>query len=328
MTQKILVTGGLGFVGSNVVHRLIKDGHNVTVLDNFEIGLDAYLTGLDVEILKGDIRSEDDVTAAVKGKDAVFHLAAYGNVIDSISDPVTNFEINARGTLNMLRAATAHEVGKFVFSSTGGALMGNTPPPVNERSVPKPISPYGASKLACEGYCSAFSEAYGLNTVMFRFANVYGPNSAHKKGVFNRYYAAISEGEPLIVYGNSVRDLIYVDDLVTGLVSGLRDDVGHGEVFHLSTNTGTLIKDLAHKMIDLLGGAKGTITEKPARVGEVGENFAENTLANSRFGFSADTDLHTGLVKTIDWFKTNHNLIQPIKETNVTMHAGQNQHIV
>lgn len=306
--KQIVVTGGVGFIGSNLVRALIETGHTVRVFDNLDAGLPVYLEPLSVEIIEGDIRNPDELTAAFAGADAVFHLAAYGNVIDSIEDPVTNFEVNARGTLNALRAAVDNGVGRFVFSSTGGALMGNTPPPVNEKSVPKPISPYGASKLACEGYLSAFANSYGLHTVMFRFANVYGPNSAHKKGVINRYLVALERGEPLVVYGDGVRDFIYVDDLVSGLMLGLGDAARPGDVFHLSTNEGVKVADLARRMVELRGGDPTRIQAEPGRTGEVAENFADNTLARTQLGFEIRTPLDVGLATTLQWFDEHRAL--------------------
>jgi UDP-glucose 4-epimerase len=306
--QNVLVTGGAGFVGSNVVALLLQKGHEVSIFDNFEMGLRDYLDTKSIRIVQGDLRDEEAINNAVAGHDAVIHLAAYGNVIDSIKDPVTNFEINVRGTLNLLRACVSNSIQKVVFSSTGGALMGNTPPPVNEKSVPKPISPYGASKLACEGYLSAFSEAYGLNTVAFRFANVYGPNSAHKKGVINKYIEALDKGSDLIVYGESVRDFIFVEDLAKGIVAGLSDKLGNGQVFHLSSNIGVAIKDLAQTLSILRGRNADRVIFQPGRKGEVVENFADNRLAQDTFGFKIETELRDGLTQTLDWFDQNERL--------------------
>lgn len=310
MGQNILVTGGAGFVGSNAVRLLLSKGHTVTVLDNFDRGLETYISDLDVEIIRADLRDGEAMDKALKGRDAVFHLAAYGSVVESIEDPDTNFEINVGGTLNTLKAAVKNNVSKFIFSSTGGALMGNTPPPVNERSVPKPISPYGASKLACEGYCNAFAEAYDLNTVMFRFANVYGPYSAHKQGVFNKYLIAMERHEDLIVYGESVRDFIYVEDLVRGLALGLECQTTPGQVFHLSTNKGIRIEDLALEMLRKRGRNAQNIVFKEGRKGEVVENFAENNLAAEKLGFSAPTVLTDGLDVTFEWFDQHTDLWQ------------------
>lgn len=311
MGQRVLVTGGAGFVGANLVRLLLDRGHAVTVFDNFDRGLTTYLDGLDVAVIRGDVRDANAVAAALKGQEAVYHLAAYGSVIESIEDPDTNFQINVVGTLNVLKAAVAQGVGKVIFSSTGGALMGNTPPPVNERSVPRPISPYGASKLACEGYMCAFAEAYGLNTLMFRFANVYGEFSAHKKGVFNTYLTAIDEGQPLVVYGESVRDFIFAGDLARGLVRGLEVATTPGDVFHLSTNKGIRIDAFAREMLAVRRRNDVDLIYKDGRRGEVVENFAENAKAEAALGFRAGTALREGLDRTIRWFDANTALWKP-----------------
>jgi UDP-glucose 4-epimerase len=311
MTKPVLVTGGAGFVGANLVRLLLGKGYDVTILDNFDRGRDAYLDGLDVRVVRADIRDGEALKAAFKGQEAVFHLAAYGSVVESIEDPDTNFQVNVVGTLNVLKAAVANGVGKLVFSSTGGALMGNTAPPVNEKSVPRPISPYGASKLACEGYLCAFAESYGLNTLMCRFANVYGPWSAHKQGVFNKYLMAIDKGEPLVVYGDPVRDFIYVEDLVRGLTLGLESETKPGEAYHLSTNTGVRIVDLAAEMLSIRRKNDSQLIRHPARRGEVAENFAEGHKAAADLGFTAQVTLRPGLEKTIEWFDAHADMWKP-----------------
>jgi UDP-glucose 4-epimerase len=311
MSKKVVVTGGAGFVGSNLTRLLLSKGYEVTVFDSFERGRRDYLDGLDLRVVEGDLRNPDDLAAAFKGQDAVAHLAAFGSVIESITDPMTNFQINVVGTLNALNAARDAGIGRFVFSSTGGALMGNTPPPVNEKSVPRPISPYGASKLACEGYCSAYAEAYGLHTVIFRFANVYGPWSAHKQGVFNKFLVQIERGEDLVVFGDSVRDFIYVEDLVRGLAMGLEADVAPADFFHLATNSGTRIEDFAREMLALRRRNDVRIVKADGRRGEVKENFALNHKANAAMGFTADTALRAGLERTLEWFDARRGLWMP-----------------
>ena len=303
--KKILVTGGCGFVGSNLVRLLLEKGYIVTVIDSLEKGRIEYLRGLDVSFIECNLLDERKLNESFANHDAVFHLAAYGSVIESIEDPVTNFKVNVQGTFNVLSACVKNNIKKVIFSSTGGALMGNATPPVNEQTVPKPISPYGASKMACEGYCSAFSEAYSLPTVVFRFANVYGPFSAHKQGVFNKYLLALENGDDLIVYGDSSRDFIYVEDLVAGLLLGLETDkLEMNETFHLSTNVGLAISSLAEQMAMIRGGSS-KIVYRSGRVGEVVSNFAENKKAVEILGFSIETSLTDGLIKTIKWFDDN-----------------------
>ena len=164
MTDKVLVTGGCGFIGANLVRILLDKGQQVAIFDNLSKGNRDYIDDLDVTFIEGDIRDAGALGEALAGADRVVHLAAYGSVVESVEDPQTNFEMNVVGTFNVLNQAVKHNIAKLVFSSTGGALIGDAIPPVNEQSLPKPISPYGAGKLCAEAYCHAFSKSYGINT--------------------------------------------------------------------------------------------------------------------------------------------------------------------
>ena len=192
---------------------------------------------MDAELVEGDIRDAAALGTALDGIGAVIHLAAAGSVIKSIEDPATNFDVNVLGTFRVLDAARRAGVERTVQASTGGALIGDATPPVDERSLPKPISPYGASKLAGEGYAYAFSQCYGLRTVSLRFANVYGPWSARKQGAMNMFFQAIHRGEPMVIYGDgtSSRDYTHVDDIATGLRLALERDAArrHGPAYRL-----------------------------------------------------------------------------------------------
>ena len=303
--KRIMVTGGAGFIGANLVRLLKQKSHDVVVLDSLSIGSKSYLHGLDVELYEKDILNPEDLCSCFTDIDAVIHLAAYGNVVDSIRSPTENFRVNAQGTLNVLEAARSAQVKKFVLASTGGALMGNAPPPVDESSVPQPISPYGASKLASEGYCSAFSASYGMDTVCCRFGNVYGAFSAHKKGVITRYIKQISNGEAVTIYGDgdSMRDYIYVDDLCRGIYLALSTDTGAFNIFHLATGKGTRISELAEMIYSFFPKLSHQIHNEPARTGEVGKNFANYTKAMDMLGFEPEVSLRDGLEKTIDWYR-------------------------
>jgi len=176
---KILVTGGAGFIGANLVRLLLNEGHRVRVLDNFSVGRREYLAGLDLEVIEGDILDPEVVAQAIAGLDGVVHLAAQTGVPGSLQNPRRDCEVNVIGTLNMLEACRHAGVSRFVFASSN-APLGRQPPPATEDKAPLPISPYGASKLAGEGYCLAYHGSWGLGTVILRFANIYGPYSAHK----------------------------------------------------------------------------------------------------------------------------------------------------
>lgn len=305
MTNRLLVTGGAGFVGANLVRRLVDAGHEVRILDDLRTGREEYIADLGVELVRGEIGDTVKVTELARDVDAIVHLAAAGSVVDSVVDPVANFDANVRGTFSVLNAARAAEVGRVVFSSTGGALIGNAAPPVNERSLPKPISPYGASKLAAEAYCHAFAKSYGMTTVALRFANVYGPYSGHKKGAITVFLRALHDGRPLTVYGDgkASRDFMYVDDICRGIELGLTTDVEPGTVAHLATGVETSVLELADACRKVVGLPDHPIELLPPRPGEVDRNFATYDYASQIFGFQPSVSLEEGLGLTWDWYK-------------------------
>ena len=297
-----LVTGGAGFIGANLVPLLLARGEDVRVLDSLVVG-DAGRLPRDVEVVVGDVRDPDAVARASAGVDAVVHLAAAGSVMESVADPLPNFEVNARGTLLVLEAAVRAEVERVVFASTGGALIGDAPPPVDERSVPRPISPYGASKLAGEGYCHAFRGSYELNTVALRFANVYGPHSERKKGALTTFIKRALAGEPLEVFGQggATRDFLYVDDLCRGIVAAHeRRDVDG--VVHLASERETTIEALAQLVLSVTG-AHVAVEHRARRRGEVDRNFASAGVARERLDWRATVQLEEGVARTVAWFR-------------------------
>lgn len=305
--EHVLVTGGAGFIGANLVRRLLAEGYRVRVLDSLATGRQDYLDGLDVELVTGDIGDRAAVAEAMAGIDAVFHLAAAGSVIKSIEDPAASFASNGIGAFTVLDEARKADIGRLVFSSTGGAIMGDTPPPVNEQSLPKPISPYGASKLVGEGYCHAFAKAYELRTVSTRFANVYGPYSGHKPGAITVFFKALHTGQPITIFGDgtATRDYIHVDDLCSGLLAGLTADVPGGSVYHLATGVETSVTQLAEVCCRVAGKPDHPIEHKPYRRGEVERNFATYDLAKAELGFSPTVSLEEGLARTWDWYLEN-----------------------
>jgi UDP-glucose 4-epimerase len=290
------------------VRHLLHNGYEVSVLDNLSKGRADYLTGLDVTLFQFDIRDASALDSAFDGVDLVVHLAAVGSVVESGEATRTNFEMNVLGTFNILEKAVKHNIKKLVFSSTGGALIGNAIPPVNEQSLPKPISPYGAGKLCCEAYCHAFSEVYGLNTVCTRFANVYGPYCDHKKGVINQFYNRINAGEPLIIYGDgsSTRDYIYVDDLCDGIFRALTNQDVSNEVIHFASGNEVSFKELAELMIKLSGKSDHPIEYHEKRVGEVDRNFAKYDYAKLKLGVEPNFSIEDGLSRTLDWVSEKH----------------------
>lgn len=303
MTGKVLVTGGCGFVGANLIRLLLEKGQEIVVYDNLSKGNRSYLDGLDVEFIEGDIRDAAALASAMTSTDRVVHLAAFGSVVESVQDPKTNFEMNVVGTFNVLEQAVSQDISKIVFSSTGGALIGNAIPPVNEQSLPKPISPYGAGKLCCEAYFHAFSQSYGISTVCTRFANVYGPYSDHKSGVINQFYKRITAGEPLVIYGDgsSTRDYIHVADLCDGIARALLNYDVKTDVIHLASGRETSLKELATIMCDVSGNPNHPIEYLDKRVGEVDRNFARYDYAKKVLGFEPKVRLEEGLKEAWAW---------------------------
>ena len=305
MGKSILVTGGCGFIGANLVPMLTESNVKIRVIDNLSRGREANLTGVDVEIVKGDIRDPRIIAYAVSGMDWVIHLAASGSVIESVANPTENFDVNVRGTLSVLQACVDAGVGKFLFASTGGALIGNAEPPVSEESLPKPLSPYGASKLCGEAYCHAFAKSYGLHTVALRFANIYGPHSAHKKGAITVISKALIRGEPIVIYGdgNASRDFLYVDDLCQSILLVLDQGIEPGAVFHLASGVETRIGDLARYLMEIADTTDHPIYYESARRGEVIRNFASFEKARTKLGFRPRVPLVEGLRITWNWFR-------------------------
>jgi UDP-glucose 4-epimerase len=303
--MRVLVTGGAGFVGANLVRLLGAGGHDIRIVDDFRTGREEYVTDLGAEVVRGEIGDTALVTELASDVDAIIHLAAAGSVVDSVADPIANFEANARGTFSVLNAARAADVGRVVFSSTGGALIGNAEPPVNEQSLPKPISPYGASKLAAEAYCHAFAKSYGMTTVALRFANVYGPYSGHKKGAITVFLRALHEGRPLQIYGDgkASRDFMYVDDICRGIELGLTRDLEPGTVAHLATGVETSVWQLADACRRVVGLPDHPIELLQPRPGEVDRNFATFDYAREVLGFEPSVALDDGLALTWDWYK-------------------------
>jgi UDP-glucose 4-epimerase len=303
----ILVTGGAGFVGATLVRGLVARGYRVRVLDNLSTGDAAHLSGVDADLRKGDIRDAGALDDAVAGCDAIVHLAAAGSVVGSVADPAANFDANVVGTFRVLDAARRHQVARVVQASTGGALIGDAVLPVDERSLPKPLSPYGASKLAGEGYSHAFAKTYGVRTVAVRFGNVYGPWCARKRSVLNAFFAALHAGQPLVIYGDGTasRDYVHVSDIAAALQLALESpDVPGGTVLHAASGVETTVAALADQCRRAAGRPGHPVEYRPARPGEVGRNFASYELARRLLGYSPAVRIEDGVPRLWRWFET------------------------
>lgn len=315
--QDIFITGGRGFVGVNL-YRHLSESSQVTIFDSLERSSPTGWAGGEADLVVGNILDEAGLRASMQDVSHVVHLAAYGSVMESLGDPSTNFDANVRGTFNVLKAAVDAGVRRLVFASTGGALIGDATPPVDELSVPKPISPYGASKLCGEGYCHAFAKSYGIETVCLRFGNVYGPHSAHKKGAVTLFIKALMRDEPIVIYGDgsASRDYIHVDDLCSGIKAGLGEPLSGGEVFHLASGRETTILELANILRDVAGKSNHPIEFKPARRGEVSRNFATYEKAKGTLGFEPKWRLEDGLAASWEWFASQGDQVLYVETTD------------
>ncbi|MDX6552268.1 MAG: UDP-glucose 4-epimerase [Gaiellales bacterium] len=306
MPAQVLVTGGAGFIGSTLVRSLLERGDDVRVFDDLSTGSRDHLPGADVEVVTGDVRDLEALTAACSGRDTVFHLAAGAGVVDSIENPLGNFDVNARGTLVALWAAKQAGAERFVFSSSNAPLGDNAYPASEDKPV-APLSPYGAGKATGEAYCSAFHGAYGLDAVAVRFSNAYGPRSAGKTNVIPLFIRRILAGAPLTIYGDGTqtRDFVYVTDLANGLVRAASTPGAGGEIFQLASGVETSLNDLV-AMLGEVSGRDVDVRHEPARAGEIQRNYSLVDKARNRLGYEPDVPLRDGLRRTWDWFTQGH----------------------
>ncbi len=301
--KKILVTGGAGFIGTNLAAYLHQvGGYEVTVLDNQSMGDRRHVEPYGVHFIDGDICNIDDLNRALDGQSHVVHLAADTRVMDSIENPQHNFEVNAIGSFKLLQACRAHGVQRVVAASTGGAILGDATAPVHEEMVARPMAPYGASKLAMEGYLSAFSGAYGLMGCALRFSNIYGPRSFHKGSVVAHFYKQIMAGRELVVYGDGTqaRDFLYIEDLVEGIRRALDSDASG--VYQLGSGRPTTVNELLEIMREVTGRSDLNVRYEDFRAGEIHTTWCDISKASKALDFAPDTKLSDGLAATWDWF--------------------------
>lgn len=303
--QRILITGGCGFIGSNLIRRAEARGLSgqLIVLDNETMGSPADLPPNVVAYERGDVRDLSVIRRLSEGCDAIIHLAGHTRVLESIDDPVGDFEINVRGTLNVLMAARDARVPHVVLASTGGALFGTETAPIHEAMLPQPLSPYGASKLAMEGYAHAFSSSYGFRTTALRFTNVYGPYSRRKGSAIAHFFRQILARQPITIYGDGsqVRDFVYVDDLCDGILQAL--GASASGVYHLGSGHPTSIASLLEQIRSVVGPDWGfEVRHAPWRTGEVIRTFTTIEKAAEAFGYRPGVTLGMGLPLTWRWF--------------------------
>jgi UDP-glucose 4-epimerase len=302
--MKALVTGGGGFIGSNLVRALLERGDDVRVLDNFSTGNRANLEGLAVEVVEGELRSYERVHNAVRGVEVVFHLGALGSVPRSVQDPLTSSAVNVEGTLNVLLAARDEGVRRVVYSSSSSVYGTRRDLPVTEDQAPDPLSPYGVAKLAAERYCVSFARVYeSFETVVVRYFNVFGPRqSPHSQyaAVIPLFVTAIANGEPVRIEGDGKqrRDFTYVTNVVDGTVRAAEAEGANGQIFNVAASAPASVNQVA----DTIGAILGKPVERsfePPRAGDIRDSWADITAARTVLDWEPTVGLEEGLRRTV-----------------------------
>jgi UDP-glucose 4-epimerase len=299
-----LVTGGAGFIGSNIVKRLLAQGKQPVVLDDLSSGYEENLLP-GVKFIRGDVRDRDAVAKAMAGCGTVLHLAASVGNKRSIDDPLTDASINMIGTLNVLEAARQHGIKRIVFSSSAGIFGELKTLPIAEDHPQDPDSPYGASKLAAEKMCLVYNKLHGMRNVCLRYFNVYGVNQRYDAygNVIPIFANRILKGEPLTIYGDGeqTRDFVNVADVATAnMAAAFSPDAGG--VFNIGSGTRVTINELA-RLIQKAAGMEVGKEYAPPRPGDVRDSLAAICAAKGAFGFSPETNLEDGLAEYMAWIK-------------------------
>jgi len=306
--MNFLVTGGAGFIGSNIVGELLKRGHRVKVLDNFSSGKRENLKDFadDIELIEGDIRSYHIVQQAVKDVEVVLHQAALPSVPRSIKDPITSNDVNVNGTLNILDASVSSGVRRVVYASSSSVYGDNPELPKNEGMLPNPLSPYAVSKLAGEKYCSVFSRIYGLETIALRYFNVFGPNqdpSSQYSAVIPKFIKAISNDESPLIYGDGEqsRDFTYVSNVVEANILSSVAKCESGIAMNCAFSGFITLNELVKKINENLNKNIVAKYEDP-RAGDIKHSFADINFAKKKIDYSPKINFENGLKLTIESF--------------------------
>jgi nucleoside-diphosphate-sugar epimerase len=303
LVEKVLVTGGAGFIGSHSVDGLMSGGFDVVVLDDFYSGrrenLSVHFGKSNFCLVEGDVRDKADVKKALEGVDVVFHLAAIVSVDFSVKNPFLVNEVNVGGTLNVLRESLKAGVKRFVYASSCAVYGEPVDLPVNEDQPTKPMSPYGVAKLVAEYYCRVFYEVYGLETVCLRFFNVYGSRQVVGPygGVIMKFIDRLKRGEEPIIYGDGeqTRDFVFVGDVVDACLRAMRVKNCVGDIFNIGCGVETPINRLADVLVELFGTCDVKPVHGEPRAGDIRRSYADLSKTERLLGYKPKTSLREGL---------------------------------
>lgn len=304
--MKFLVTGGAGFIGSNIASELLEKGYSVRILDNFSSGKRENLKGMenDIELIEGDIRSYHIVQDSLKDIDIVLHQAALPSVPRSIKDPITTNDVNINGTLNILEAAVDLKVKRVVYASSSSVYGDNPVLPKVETMIPNPLSPYAVSKLTGEKYCNVFSRIYGLETVCLRYFNVFGPRqdpASQYSAVIPKFIKAINQNKQPVIYGDGEqsRDFTYISNVVQANILAATADCESGITVNCAVSGQITLNELIREMNKLMNKDIKPVYEGP-RAGDIKHSYADVNLAEKTLGYKPVVSFQEGLKKTIE----------------------------
>jgi nucleoside-diphosphate-sugar epimerase len=308
--MRYLVTGGAGFIGSNIVDELVRRGHQVTVLDDLSAGKESNLADVrgKIDLRIGSITDLATVQSACHGADYVIHLAARTSVPRSVQNPVETNHVNIDGTLNVLVAARDAKVRRFIYAASSSAY-GETPTlPKTEAMQPNPISPYGITKYVGELYAGVFGRVYGLENVCVRYFNVFGPRqdpSSQYSGVLSRFMLAVIEGQPPVVYGDGEqsRDFTFIENIVDETLRACEAKGASGMVFNGGTGARTTLNQVL-KLLEKITGEKIQAKYDPPRTGDIRDSQADVSLARKVLGYEPRVHFEEGLQRTWEWYKS------------------------
>ncbi len=310
LTSKVLVTGGAGFIGSNLAEELINQGAKVTIIDNLVTGFRENLEEIAgvFDFVEGDLNDEKSLEKALDNVEIVFHQAALPSVPRSVDNPAETHEACVNGTFNLLLKAREKNVRRFIYAASSSAYGNQKTLPKVEAMRPEPLSPYAAAKLMGEHYCSVFNEVYGMETISLRYFNVFGPRqnpSSFYSGVISRFIDALMGGKTPVIFGDGEqsRDFTYVANIVGANVKAAQTNKGFGEVMNTANGERITLNELLETLKKITGKKDVEAEYREERKGDVKHSQADVTKAKEIYGYEKLVDLEEGLQKTIDWWK-------------------------
>lgn len=310
-TSKVLVTGGAGFIGSNLAEELIRQGARVSIIDNLTTGFRENLEDIkgDFDFIEGDINDDSALSKAIDDAEIVFHEAALPSVPRSVEDPVETHRVCVDGTFNLLNKAKNVGVKRFIYAASSSAYGDQPTLPKVETMLPDPLSPYAAAKLTGEYYCRVFNNVYGLETISLRYFNVFGPKqnpASMYSGVISRFIDALLTGKTPVIYGDGEqsRDFTYISNVVNANINAAQTNLGFGETINVANGERITLNQLL-KLLETITNTDVVADYQPPRSGDVKHSQADNRRAVECLDYSVVVGLEEGLRETIKWWQTS-----------------------